>query len=942
MKKFIKIFFIALAVIILLLAVTPFLFKNKIMEFAKKEINNMLTAQVDFSNLRLSFIRNFPNAYIALEDLTVVGTGDFEGDTLVAFDKFSVTVDIKSVISMQNIEVKSILLDNAKLYAHVLKDGTANWDIMKATEEEPVEEPEPDAEPFETDMKVALKKFEIRNANIAYNDEQGNMLASVGGFNFILKGDMSLDHTIMEIKTAIEALNFKMDGIQLMKNASIRFETEIDADLKEMAFALKDNEFQLNDILLKFAGIVKMPTDDIDIDLSFETTKTEFKSLLSLVPAIYMQDFASVKTDGNLTLNGSVKGIFNDKQMPNANISLAVNNAMFKYPDLPKSVDNINIGVKVFYDGAVFDRTTVDVDKFGFTMAGNPFSLGLHVKTPESDMQIAADFVGKIDFNSLADIVPMEDIKFAGLLDCDLKLAGRMSTLENEQYEDFNAAGSLKLSDFLFESPDFPQGVTISRTHLEFTPKIVTLAAFDAVVGRTDVSMNGTLENFIPFVFKDETVRGKLALSSKMIDLNEFMTGEETTTEEVADTIPLSIIEVPKNIDFTLTADLGTILFDKLNISNTKGMIIVKNGVVNMEKLGMNLLDGSMIMNGQYNTADLQKPYIDFNLDVSNFNIPTTLASFSMMEKFFPTPQDYKGNVSAKFNLYSVLTQELSPDLNTIYAKGRLNTKSLEVHNSKVFETMADVTKNEKWRVVRPNDLNIGFEVKDGRLEVEPFDMKIDQAKMNFAGSQGLDMTMNYDLKVLLPKSAIGAGADILNKIPGGTSISELTMNGHIGGTVTKPEVKIGFGDMGNVIKDAIKEQVTEKVEEIKGKVTDEINAQIDKILAEANKQAENVRSTAKKSADEVRKTANNLADKTVQEANAAADKLEKEAKNEIEKKAKKVAADKLRKEGKDKADKIRSEGEANAKKIEDEGEKQAKSIMDTANKQANDIKSKQ
>ena len=941
MKKFLKIFFAALAIIFLLLLASPFLFKNKIMEFAKKEINNMLTAKVDFSDLKLSFIRNFPNAYIALENLTVVGTEDFEGDTLVAFDRFSLTVDLKSVISLSNIEVKSILLDNAKLYAHVLKDGRANWDIMKASDApEVVEEPET-SEPLEGDIKVALKKFEIRNANIAYNDEPGEMKAVIEGLNFFLKGDMSLDKTALDLKLGIESLDFWMDEIRMMKKAGIQFDSQIDADMKNMAFAFKDNQFRLNDIILKFAGEVKMPADDIDLDISFATEKTDFKSLLSLIPAIYMKDFESVKTTGSLMLKGAAKGTLNDTQMPNVDLSLNVDNAMFKYPDLPKSVENINIAVNVFYDGVVFDNTTVDVNKFSFAVAENPFSMNLHVKTPESDMQIAANFVGKIDFNSLLDIVPLEDVKINGLLDCNLNLAGRMSTLEKEQYEDFDAAGSLKLSDFIFESPDFPQGVKISKTHLEFTPKIVNLAAFDAIIGRTDISMNGTLENFIPFVFKDETVRGKLALNSKMIDLNEFMSDSEEPVEETEST-PMSIIEVPKNIDFALNANLETIIFDKLSITNTKGILLVKDGAVNMEKLGMNMLDGSLILSGQYNTADLEKPFINFNMDVNKFNIPATLASFSMLEKFFPKPENYEGLVSAKLNLYSLLTQEMSPDLNSVLSKGRLNTHNIVIKNSKMLSTMADVLKNDKWRQIKPNDLNIGYEIKDGRMFVEPFDMKVDKANINVSGDQGLDMTMNYALKISVPKSAIGAGADLLNKIPGGSSIQELTLTGLIGGTATDPDVKITMGDMGNVIKDAIKEQVTQKIEEVKEKVTDEINAKIDKLLADANKQAENLRSTAKQSADKIRKEANELADKEVKAANDAADKLEKEAKNPIEKKTAKVAADKLRKEGEDKAKKIRNEGEANAKKIEDEANKQANAVMDKANKEANDLKSKQ
>ncbi len=921
MKKFLKIFLITILVIFLILLVTPFLFKGKIIEFAKKELNSMLTAQVDFSGLKLSFIRNFPNAYVALEDLTVVGTGEFEGDTLVAFKKFSVTVDIMSVIKMDNIQVKSVLLDQARLYAHILDNGHVNWDIMK-----PSDEVEPEVtESTETNLKVSLKKFEIRDAHITYRDDSSKMVAMLKNLNFDLKGNMAMDYTDLNMELSIASVDFWMDGIRMLKKARVGFISEIGADLKNMGFTLKDNEFKLNEIVLKFAGSVLMPEDDIAVDITFATDKTDFKSLLSLIPAIYMKDFETVQTSGSLTLNGSVKGIYNDHQMPNADLSMTIDNAMFKYPDLPKSVDHINAAMKLYYDGVVFDKTTVDVDKFHFEMAGNPFDMELHVKTPDSDMQIAAKFIGKIDFNSVSDIVPLDSTTLNGVLDCNLTLAGRMSTLEKEKYEDFQADGMLKLTGFDFVSPDFSQGIKITSTQLNFTPKKVDLVNFDAIIGRSDIAMKGTLENFIPYVFKDETIRGKLDFQSKTIDLNEFM-GDETAEVEPTDTVPLSVIEVPKNIDFVLNAKIGNILFDKLDITNTIGMLFVKDGKVRMHNLGMNLLEGSMVLNGEYNTQDIKKPLVDFSMDIMQFDITSTLSSFSMLEKIFPEPQNYVGKVSASLTFNSLLDEHLSPVLNSIASKGQLRTQNIEIRNSKLFGTMADLLKNEKLRTVSPGNLNIKFEIKDGRVMIDPLQLNVAQTKVDISGDQGLDMTLNYDVKAAIPTSVIGSGAtNLLNTIPGGSSVKEFKLAGHIGGTATKPEVSLNLSDMAGNITAAIKEQVTEvvtqKVEEVKEQVKEEVNKQIDNLMAEAEKQAQNIRDAAKQTADKIRS-----------EANANADKIEKEAasKSAVEKRLAQASADKLRKEG-----------ENSAVKIEQEGEKQANATLDAARKKAEEIKNK-
>ena len=918
MKKTVKILSISLLVFFLILLATPFLFKGKVLEIAKKELNSMLKAEVNFSGLKLSFIRNFPNAYVALNDLTVVGTGEFEGDTLLSFNKFSVTVDIKSVIKLENIQVKSVLLDRAKIYAHVLPNGQANWDIMKAGEETEVSTEDTSDFAF----KVALQKVEIRKTDITYRDDKGNMLAALNDINGLLRGDMTQDNADLNIKLDVAEVDFWMDGIRYLKKAHAGFVSKIDADLKNMGFTFKDNQFNLNEIALKFAGTVKMPANDINVDITFASEKTNFKSLLSLIPAIYMQDFKSLKTTGNLTLNGDVKGTYNERMMPSAHLNMTVDNAMFQYPDLPKSVEKVNIAARVFYDGEVFDRTTVDIDRFSFEMAGNPFNAELHVKTPDSDMQVAAVLAGKIDFNSLADIIPLDSVTLKGILECDLALAGRMSTLEKEQYEDFKAEGMLKLNGFDFESPDFPQGVKIAGTQLNFTPKRVELVNFDAIIGNTDIAMNGTLENFIPYVFNDETVRGKLTLKSNNIDLNEFMAGE--TEKAPTDTVQLSVIEVPKNIDFTVNANIGRILFDKLTITNTAGILVVRDGKIQMQNLAMNLLEGSMMLNGEYNTQNIQVPAIDLNMDIKQFDITSALSSFSMLEKIMPEPQNYVGKVSAKLTLYSILDEQLNPVLNTVLSKGQLQTQNVEVRNSKLFGTMADLLKNESWRTPAPGNLNIKYEIKNGRLSVEPILMNISQAKLEFAGDQGLDMSLNYKINVAVPVSAVGSGAaDLLSKLPGGANIKEFKVTGLIGGSATNPNISLNIADMAGNVVEAVKEQVietiTEKVEEVKEQVKEEVNKQIDTIMAEAERQAENIRNTAKQAADILRS-----------EAGTAAERLEKEAelKSAVEKRLAQVAANRLR-----------SEGEANAVKLEQEAEKQSAAILEAAQKRADELR---
>ena len=933
LKKLLIIIPVTILTIFLLLLVTPILFKGKLLEIAKKELNRMLTAQVDFSDLKLSFIRNFPDAYVALENLTVTGTGEFEGETLIQFKSLSVTVDIMSVIKMDNIRVKSVLLDHPKISAHISENGGANWNVMKPKEAPPEGIP-PAKSPDETapekapsPLKIALNKFEIRNADLSFQDDSRRMTAAANALNFFLQGDMTLDNVDLDMKLDIADVNFRMNNINMLTKARVGLVSKVAADLKNMAFTLKENRFNLNEIVLIFAGSARLH-DDINIDVTFGAEKTDFKSVLRLVPAVYMKNFESISTTGSFTLSGHIKGVYNDKQTPNAGINLAIENAMFKYPDLPKSVNNINIKAKAYYDGSVFDRTTLDVEKLHFEMAGNPFDAELHVKTPSSDMQVAAKFLGKIDFNSILDVIPLDDITLSGLLECDFSLAGRMSSLENKQYEDFDAKGALKLSGVDFKNPSLPQTVKIAQTELNLTPKRVEMTNFDALIGNSDISLNGTLENFIPFVLKGAVVSGNLNLKSRNIDLNEFMGSKENAekpkeaVEKPEDSSPMSVIEVPKNIDFAVNVNIGRLLFDKLVINDVTGALSVKDGKLQMRNLDLNTLEGNIALSGEYNTQDIKVPTVNLDANFKQVDVASAISSFKILQKILPQPQNYAGKVSANLILSGILDEHLSPVLNTVASKGQLQTHRLRIQNSELFGTMANLLKNELWRTPTLNNIIIKYEIRDGRLAIEPVRINIAQTNLELTGSQGLDMSLDYKVNAAVPVSAIGSGAtDILGKIPGGSRINEIKVTGLITGTVTKPVVSLSVADMaGNIVeavKETVKEIVKEQVQAVKEQAKEEIDKQVTAIMAEAERQAQNIRNTAKQTADRIRS-----------EANASAKKLEDAAKSPLEQVAAKAAANKLRDEGK-----------TNAAKIEQEAERQVTAVMSAAQKKADDLR---
>ncbi|MFZ4548435.1 MAG: AsmA family protein, partial [Bacteroidales bacterium] len=309
MKKTLKISAIVIGLILLIIIALPFAFKGKIQKAVQVEINKNLNAAVSFDGVGANLFRHFPNLTLNIENLHVVGSGDFEKDTLAAIPTFSITLDLASVFSGNAYKVKQIAVSSPQLLFKVLKNGKANWDIMKVSDTmASASEP--------SSFKVYLDKISITDASILYDDSETPMLLSLVGLNAQLSGDMTADITSLNLKTVVDKLTADYDGIRYISNSNAEISTLLNADLNNMVFTFKEGNLSLNDLKLTADGSFAMPEEGYKMDIRFAAKENTFKSFLSLIPAIYSKDFESVKTTGTMALDGFVKGLYNDISMP--------------------------------------------------------------------------------------------------------------------------------------------------------------------------------------------------------------------------------------------------------------------------------------------------------------------------------------------------------------------------------------------------------------------------------------------------------------------------------------------------------------------------------------------------------------------------------------------------------------------------------------------------
>lgn len=867
MKKVFKISGIIIGVLIILMIALPFIFKDKIVEIAKEEINNSLNAEVDFDGYGLSLFGSFPDFAFEIQGMTVVGRDEFEGDTLASVRNISFEMDMGSVFS-GNYKINSIAIEQPHLLVKVLRNGNANWNIAvedtshNSTNTEVPSADETSISDEESSFQMQLQSFTISNAYIVYDDREGDMYAQIDDLNLSLSGDFTESITDIDLVSTIAAMTYRMDGMSYLKKAKMSFDANIIANLDSSKYTFNKNLFKVNGLGVAFDGFVAMPGENIVMNLKYHALEASFKSLLSMIPAIYMNDFDGLKTTGKFSMTGWAKGVYNEFSMPAFGLTMKVKDAMFQYPELPKKVDQINMLMTVVSPSSDMDKMKIDVEQFHFSMAGNPMDIKLKLRTPLSDPDIDAQFKGKFNLASLKQVYPLDEgMTMSGIFTADLALKGKQSALDKGQYSKFKASGSLKINDMNYKDADLPEGVHIAKAQMDFTPRYIDLSEFEMTYNKNTLSANGKLRNYMDYALSDGMLRGSLSVSAEYLDFNQLMgiesssdnaqsTVESTTVENRAESMEeeMEIVEVPNNLDIVIQATVGRMKYDDLLMKTIYGKMRIAQSRVQINNFHMEMLQGKMIMNGYYSTLNPDTPIVALVLGISNFDIKESYDAFVAIQKFAPIAKSTQGSYTTMLRFYSSLDSKMEPVLNSVNAAGILSMSKIEIKGAKVFNELAKTLNYDDLANVSTKAFDVSFKITDGKLNVKPFNVEVDGIPMTIQGVTYLNQDIDYDIDMEIPRNKLGAGANkMINDLVSQANAAGIDANvgetinvkAKVKGTTSKPSISLNYKEVTQDVKDQLKEEAQKQLDELKKQAQDEYERKKKEMEEKARKEYE-------------------------------------------------------------------------------------------------------
>ncbi|MEM6629836.1 MAG: AsmA-like C-terminal region-containing protein [Bacteroidota bacterium] len=967
MKRVLIVLAVLGALLVALLAFAPRLFKEDLRKLTVSTIDQQIKGSFYLGEFGLSFLKQFPNATLDLEQVILVGEEKFSRDTLIQADRVSLLVSPFSLLG-KNPSIRKVIVKNPKVHAIVLADGSANWDIAVESEEVAEESAE------SSDYQFNLDAYELQNATIHYEDATYPMDLWATGVNHSGNGAFTSVEYDLNTLTDAEELTVTYAGVTYLKQAIIdaKVLTHIRAE-EDMLIQLRENEIQVNDFPLSVSGEVLYKPEEMDLDLVFASTdNATVSSLYSLIPGVYREGFEEVISEGELSFDGTVTGRYSESQFPGFTTDLTIVDGTIKYPQLPKDVSGIQLDLhlsnadgnleeteieiksleaklgdnplyakmlirgleKVFLQGTVkanldlgtlaqslplegnelkgqfdidasfdgvydegaetfpqvsanmsmeegyvrsadypeaeltdltfhanlsntdgkMENSRFDVPDFAFNLAGRPIQGSLivdHFEDPH--YQVAAK--GGLDLEQLIKLYPVEGMTVKGALEIDqLQAEGYMSDVEAERYEKLPTSGKVRISNLYYAQADLAHPVSISRGEATFTPKRLEMEGVSGKAGGTDFEANGYVDNYLAYALgNSDKLKGVWAVKSQQVNANDWITESEIDgSTAVPDSSEVyEVFEVPEGIELLVQAQVGSLQYKDLTLSNVNGILEVVDQSVLMDQVTFNMLDGEVGMRGSYQTLPYQEPAFAFDLDVDQMEFTQATQYFDIVKQFAPVANFMEGFFNTNFSIQGNLNENMYPVLENITSAGLFEILEGKVANLPILNAISEKTRLKNINALGLKDVVGHFAIEEGNLIVEPFDFSYQGMNFTIGGKQNITGALDYSFSVDVPTGKAGdAVFTALSDLAGGEinqDTVELTLG--LGGTFNSPQLSGVSTNAGKEFKDQVANVLKDKIQEKTGKTVDlgndstqVVEAIQDSLKKEANRQKEAVK----------------------------------------------------------------------------------------------------
>ncbi len=693
-----------------------------------------------------------------------------------------------------HIAVKEVYILNPYILQETALNGKTNFkNLMKA--DSAVKKSIPDTiSAAETSgplfaPDILIEQLMIENLTYEKLDRKENSALTLSESHILLSATLNPKNTLLTLDGEFDlggvsfsnALGNLVENLRVKGSQKSRYWVDRDRLVFDQAVAEADG---LN---LSMEGEMdSLLTDEKKINLRLFSENADLKSVLSVLSKDLTKDISDAKTSGVFSFDLKLQGTLSDSLLPGYAMTFELREGSIQYPTLPKPITNLALSGKL-------ENTFFELSRLKANLGSNNIDGALKLRNFENPY-LNLTLKTNLNLGEIIQFYPLEKgTKLSGFLNADLKAAGLVAAPEK-----IKASGTAQFSGIGYVNPSMQTPLENLEGSLQLSNDRLEISDLSMTLGESDILFNGYATNYLNLVLEAPASKNTpyvfSSLRSNNLNLDELLPAD-TTQQETAQTSEGAVKrEQLPDINAKFKLDISSLTINGMSMQNASGTTVLKDKILDLSGLRLNLFGGTARMNGQINLEDINQPRFNLSTSLSKLSVSKMFSQMPGLDKFAGLGKYLSAEVSLDSDMQGKLNDTLGLDLPTFLANGNFMMPFGRLSGMPVQKNIAKALNNKKFESVNFKNWDHAFKIKDGRVYVSDLKMSVEGTQVRADGSQGIDQTMDYKVSLKLPQSAasglkksIGAvGAGLITDKSGNVPVELL-----VKGTMKNPKIML-------------------------------------------------------------------------------------------------------------------------------------------------------
>ena len=353
-------------------------------------------------------------------------------------------------------------------------------------------------------------------------------------------------------------------------------------------------------------------------------------------------------------------------------------------------------------------------------------------------------------------------------------------------FREWDIEGSAGIRTGIIMTPYLPLRNILRGAYMSMDNNRIAIDSLKVMAGESEICTNGSVSGLRRVLLGRGNIKMDLNISSGSVNADELMKAytigsmyepdtsgaaaemtnseflKQVTTETVQTVEPApSLFVIPGNVVASMKINTSGIKYKDLDISSFVADMVIKERCAQLTGTSMKSNIGGFDLDAFYATRSKEDIKTGFCLDLKDITSERLIGLMPEIGEVMPMIGSIKGQFDCEVAATASLDTTMSLIMPSVNGIARLSGNNLTVSDDETFTSIARMLMFKDKKTGRIDELMVEGAIKDNRLELFPFLLKVDRYALAVSGVQNMDMSYKHHISVLRSPLLIRLGLNI-------------------------------------------------------------------------------------------------------------------------------------------------------------------------------------